>query len=310
MGQFEKALAASLDEMRVDPNSIYSYQDLADAYFNLNRLDEAKAIAEQGLAKVPDAIGSHPQLMEMAYMRGDTAEFERHLAWAKGRPDEQFLLLDKSSLLFNQGKLKAYAQSMRDAQAVAQKFGNAEFSAAIAAYSALGSSLVSDCASAKALASASIQQSPSGFNLQPAATALARCGEAAKASQAIDVFLKQYPSDTLLNLIRKPAVLALMAIHEGKFGIRVLESARRAEIGGAGPAPAWLFTPVVSPISGKKTANAALVPQITERLSLFLRSYFRSLPVRTGPRLCLAGRFGQSPHRLSRFPRRLERRRP
>jgi eukaryotic-like serine/threonine-protein kinase len=274
MGQFEKALAASLDEMRVDPNSIYSYQDLADAYFNLNRLDEAKAIAEQGLTKVPDAIGSHRQLMEMAYMRGDMAEFERHLAWAKGRPDEQFLLLDKSSLLFSQGKHKAYAQSMRDAQAVAQKFGNAEFSAAIAAYSAFGSSLVSDCASAKALASASMQQSPSGFNLQPAATALARCGEAAKASQAIDVFLKQYPSDTLLNLIRKPAVLALMAIHEGKFdeAIRVLEPARRVEIGvGPGSAPGLVIYARGLAYLGKKDGlNAALeFRKITERRYLY-----------------------------------------
>ena len=277
LGQFDKGLASALDEMRVDPNSIFSYQDLADAYFSLNRLDEAKAVAEQGLAKVPDAIGPHRQLMDIAYMRGDNAEVERHLAWAKGRPDEQFVLLGKAFYEFNAGKRKASAQTLADAQAVAQKFNNPEFSALAVGLSANSAALVSDCSSAKALATASIQQFPGGVNLEPASNALALCGESSKATQAIETRVKQYPNDTLLNVIRKPSLLAAIAAREGKpdEGIRLLEPARRIELGvGPGSAPAIApYTRGRIYLNKKDGANAAVeFRKITERRYLFASS--------------------------------------
>ena len=262
LGQFDKGLASALDELRVDPNSIFSYQDVADAYFNLNRLDEAKTVAEQGLAKVPDAVGSRRQLLEIAYMRGDMAEIDRHLAWAKGRSDEMFLLLSKAFFEFNAGKRKAAAQTFQDTQAAAQKFGNIEFSAFVGGLSSYTASIVSECASAKALAAASLQQFPGGLNLEPAATALATCGESSKATQAIEILVKQYPADTLLNVIRKPVVLAIIAMREGKSdeAIRLLEPARRVELGvGPGSAPALVpYVRGVVYLSKKDGANAAL----------------------------------------------------
>jgi eukaryotic-like serine/threonine-protein kinase len=277
LGQFDKALASSLDEMRVDSNSIYSYQDLADAYFNLNRLDEAKTVAEQGLIKVPDAIGSHRQLMDIAYMRGDRAEVDRHLAWGKGRPDEMFLLLGKAFYEFNAGKRKASAQTLKDAQAVAQKFNNAEFSAFIVGLSAYSAGLVSDCSSAKVLSAASMQQFPGGINLEPASNALAICGESSKARQAMDTLVEQYPNDTLLNVIRRPAVLAMIAMHEGKpdEGIRLLESARRIELGvGPGSAPALApYMRGLLYLSKKDGANGAVeFRKITERRYVYAGS--------------------------------------
>ena len=277
IGQFDKGLASALDEMRVDPNSIFSYQDLADAYFNLNRLDEAKTVAEQGLAKVSDAIGPHRQLMDIAYMRGDHAEVERHLAWAKGRPDEQFILLGKAFYEFNAGKRKASVQTLSDTQAVAQKFNNPEFSALVIGLSAYSAGLVSDCSSAKALATASIQQFPGGVNLEPASNALALCGESSKATKAIDARVKQYPNDTLLNVIRKPSVLAVIAMRDGKpdEGIRLLEPARRIELGvGPGSAPAMApYARGLVYLSKKDGANAAVeFHKITERRYLYASS--------------------------------------
>jgi eukaryotic-like serine/threonine-protein kinase len=277
IGQFDKGLASALDEMRVDPNSIYSYQDLADAYFSLNRIDEAKTVAEQGLTKVPNAIGSHRQLMDIAYLRGDKADVDRHLAWGKGRPDEQFILLGKAFYELNAGKRRASAQTLQDAQAVAQKFNNAEFSAFIGGLSAYSAALVSDCSSAKALAAASMQQFPGGTNLEAASSALAICGESSKATQAIDIRVKQYPNDTLLNVVRKPSVLAVIAMREGKpdEGIRLLEPARRIELG-VGPGSAPALAPYIRGLiylSKKDGANAAVeFRKIAERRYLYASS--------------------------------------
>jgi serine/threonine protein kinase/tetratricopeptide (TPR) repeat protein len=274
LGQFDKQLAAALGEMKVDPNSIFSYQDVADAYLNVNRLDEARAVAEQGLAKGPDAIGPRRQLMDLAYLRGDTAEIDRHLAWAKGRPDEPFALLGKAFMEFNAGKRKAASQTFQDGQLAAQKFSNVELAALLAAFSSYSASLVGDCPSAKAFALASLQQFPSGVNLEPASVALAFCGEAARASQTIEVRAKQYPNDTMLNTTRKPTVVAIIAMHAGKTddALRLLESAHRIELGvGPGSAPALVpYVRGLIYLNKKDGANAALeFRKIIERRYLF-----------------------------------------
>jgi predicted Zn-dependent protease len=122
-----------------------------------------------------------------------------------------------------------------------------------------------------------MQQFPGGVNLEPASSALALCGESSKATQAIDTRVKQYPNDTLLNVIRKPAVLATIAMREGKpdEGIRLLEPARRIELGtGPGSAPALVpYTRGLIYLSKKDGANAAVeFRKITERRYLYASS--------------------------------------
>jgi len=282
LGQFDKSLASALDEMRADPDSIYSYQDLGDGYLNSNRLDEAKSVAEQGLAKVPDAIGSHRQLMDIAFLRGDHAEVERHLAWAKGRPEEQFVLLAKGFYDFDAGKRKASAQTLAQAQAVSQRLGNNEFSAFIVGLSSYSASIVGDCSSAKALASASLQLLPDGGNVQPVSVALATCGDAAKAVQAIQVIAKLQPSDTLLNLVHKPVVSAIIASRQGKHdeALALLEPARRVELGvGPGSAPGLVpYTRGLIYLAKKDGLNAALeFRKIVDRRYRFVSSPVFSL---------------------------------
>jgi serine/threonine protein kinase/Tfp pilus assembly protein PilF len=274
LGQFDKQLSAALDEMNADPNSVFSYQDLADAYFNLNRLDEAKTIAEQGLAKGPDAIGPRRQLMDLAYLRGDSAEIDRHLAWAKGRSDEPFALVGKAFFAFNAGNRKAASETLQDAQAASEKFANLEFSALAAALRSYTAALVEDCPSAKAAAGASLAQFPGGVNLEPASIGLAICGEGARATQSIDVRAKLHPDDTLLNTIRKPVVLAIIAMRAGKNeeALRLLEPARRIELGiGPGTAPALVpYVRGLVYLNNKDGAHAALeFRKIADRRYLF-----------------------------------------
>jgi predicted Zn-dependent protease len=81
----------------------------------------------------------------------------------------------------------------------------------------------------------------------------------------------------LLNVVRKPAVLAAIAMREGKpdEGIRLLEPARRVELGvGPGAAPALApYTRGLIYLSKKDGANAAVeFRKITERRYLYISS--------------------------------------
>jgi len=260
--------------MKADPSSVYSYQDVTDAYFNQNRLEEAKTVAEQGLAKQGTAIGLRRQLMDLAYLRGDMAEIDRHVASMKGTPEEYFVLFSKALIEFNLGRHRDSAKTFREAQVLAQKFGNTEFAAVLSGALAFTSSLVGDCSSAKSLASASLEQSPAGSTLSPSSVALANCAESSRAAQTMDVLGKLYPRDTLLNLVRKPVTLALVATRAGKNdeALALLEPARRIELG-VGPGSAVGLAPYVRGLvylNKKDGANAALeFRKILDRRYLF-----------------------------------------
>src|SRR5258706_2106531 len=78
--EFDKQLQVALEEMKVEPNSTFAYQDVMDAYLYQNRTDEAKAIGHKAIDRKLDAIGEHRNLFVIAAVHKDTSEMERQLA--------------------------------------------------------------------------------------------------------------------------------------------------------------------------------------------------------------------------------------
>jgi eukaryotic-like serine/threonine-protein kinase len=234
IGDFDKQLQMGLAEMKVDQNSIFSYQDLAEAYSNLNRPDEAKAIVEKALGKNLDTVDLHRILLEIAYLRGNSEEMDRQVAWAKGKPEEAFLLIAKSGMDWNQGKTAKASQIIRAGQAISEKNGRKEIAAYLEAIEGLRTAMAGDCSAAKGLAASSLRMFPTASNAFPALLALASCGEAAKAKQGIELLATEHPDDTLLKVRLQPIILAVIKMQEGKLdeAVNLLEPARRIEMGG------------------------------------------------------------------------------
>jgi serine/threonine protein kinase/tetratricopeptide (TPR) repeat protein len=82
MGQFEKAADASREALRLNPDASLSYTGLANAYVELNRLDEAKAIAGQAMARKRDSSGLHRVLLDIASAQGDADATRKEIDWA------------------------------------------------------------------------------------------------------------------------------------------------------------------------------------------------------------------------------------
>jgi eukaryotic-like serine/threonine-protein kinase len=259
MGDFDKQLPMALDEMKVDPNGNYSYQDLVYAYINQNRLDEAKALSEQAIDKKLDSTGVHRGLFLIAFARRDFQEMDRQVAWSRGKPNEPFVLFPKVNAESSLGKNKQAQQTLLEAKAVAEKTGMREFSAFMDATQGLSFGIAGDCASGRAAANASLQRFPDGFNREVAFIALALCGDAAKAKQGFEAFEKQYPDDTLLQLQYKPVLLAILSTQQGKLdeAISVLDPARRAEMG-VGPSAFAFSVPYFRGLAYLKKKNGDL----------------------------------------------------
>jgi eukaryotic-like serine/threonine-protein kinase len=236
-GEPEKVLQLSLEEMKLDPESSFSYQDLAFAYVNLNRLDEAKEIADQAETRHLDSPSTHRVAAVIGLLRKDPAAIDRQLAWAHGKPSEQYFLQIKSSQEFAAGKLKQASETLGQAEALVEKRGIKEYAAFLQATEASRLAEIGNCPAARAKASASLQHYLDGVNRPQAFIVFALCGEDAKAQNGVDGLAHEYPEDTLVHLEYRPVVLAILAMQHGNTdeALKILEPSRRVEDGGYAP---------------------------------------------------------------------------
>jgi serine/threonine protein kinase/tetratricopeptide (TPR) repeat protein len=244
LGQHEKSLAMALEEMKYEPDSAFSYQDLADAYHRLNRNPEARAVAEQAVAKKLDSVGIHRLLYVMAAGRNDQPAMDQVLAVVRGKPEEEFILEAKAGTESNRGKLKQAHATFGEGIALAEKSGDKEFAAEMEGVEATQLALVEDCPSSRAAAAASLQRYPSGDNRRMVATALAYCGDEAKAASLLNELLKEYPSDTFLNSLNRPEIQAVIQLRKGKYddALGIVGTFKPIEMG-SGPENSPYFIP-------------------------------------------------------------------
>src|SRR5713101_7499301 len=73
IGRYEKALAEAQEALRLDPNEPLHYLHVALSYLGLNRIAEAKAIAERQLAQLGESPNPHFTLYNAAFLQGDAA---------------------------------------------------------------------------------------------------------------------------------------------------------------------------------------------------------------------------------------------
>src|SRR5208283_3725411 len=97
LGQHDNALPKYREALRLGPDRVLNYSDLADAYRRLNRLDDAKATLDQALANKLDAIDLRVSMYHLAFLRGDEEQMEQQVTWAAGKPVEEAALLSKRS---------------------------------------------------------------------------------------------------------------------------------------------------------------------------------------------------------------------
>jgi serine/threonine protein kinase/Flp pilus assembly protein TadD len=240
VGQHEKALAAASEAVRLDPKDTYAYANLARSYLSLNRLDEARAVAEQAAAQKLGSRGTHHILFSLAFLRGDQASMEREVSGAKGTANEPILLGAKAEAA--QGRLKLARETDHQAESSANGNGMKEYGAILKAAAAIRSANYGDCITARAEASASLAEVPDGWNRDPTALALAQCGDITTAEKLIAALDKEHPEDTLLHAISIPIVRAFAELQRGNAAAAVagLEAGRPYELGaGPGGPPAY-----------------------------------------------------------------------
>jgi serine/threonine protein kinase/Tfp pilus assembly protein PilF len=234
LGNSEKALEETRELLRQRPNSSSSYESVAAAYINLNRLDEAEAVYKQAEERKLEGELLLTTLYQLAFLKDDAAKMVQFASAAMGKPGtEDLLLASQSDTEGWYGKLKNAHELTRRAMDSAEHNDAKESAASYQAAAALREVESGNREQARADANAALKLAPNRDVRAIVALALARAGNMAGAEKLAAELDKTYPLDTLVQRYWLPTVRAAVALErkDPNKAIELLKDARVIELG-------------------------------------------------------------------------------
>jgi tetratricopeptide (TPR) repeat protein len=214
LGQYEKAVTETQESLRLEPNFVVGYVNLAEDYLALNRPDDATKMIQQARDRKLDAETLHWRIYQLDFVKGDAAEMDREVAWAAGKPgDEDILLSFQSDTEAYYGRLVKARDFSRRAVDSAVRNDSKETAGLWQVNAALREVEFGNTAVAKQDVEAALALAPGRDVKLLAALTLARIGETARAKTIVEELEKNYPSDTILKVYWLPTIKASMELN-------------------------------------------------------------------------------------------------
>ena len=202
LGQYEEGLKEGLEAGRLQPNAEPAFRRQLDAYICLERLPEAKQLAEKLRLQGLDRSRIHQRFLEIAYLDNDQAAIDRETQWFAGKPEEYLGFglqaanrnvhgrRRESHALYERAAETALRRGLRDA---ASEFEDAD---------ARADALSGNCQTARRLGRPAI--------------ALAICGDSSRAEKLAAETSKLFPNGTIWNSVQLPEIRAAIALEGGQ----------------------------------------------------------------------------------------------
>jgi eukaryotic-like serine/threonine-protein kinase len=249
-GQYDKAVAEAAESVRVNPEeSTLSRANLVVFYCLTNRLEEAKLAYQQAVARKAEHRDLHDARFAVAFLEGDTAEMDRQLDWAAGKPGmEDVLLSHQADVEAFAGHLVKAREFSRRAVESAQHADDAEEAANRQMNAALREVEFGNGAQVSSEAASALARSSTTSVRVLAALALSRAGDSDRALKIADDLQKENPLDTMINGYWLPTIRAAVEINRKnpEKAIQILEATTPYELGN--PVPTLAFGATLYPV--------------------------------------------------------------
>jgi serine/threonine protein kinase len=232
-GQYDKALQEARETLRLSTNG-GNYAAVVTALINLNRLEEARATAEETQAKKFDSPNLRLLMYQLAFLRNDAPGMAQEVTWAEGKPGvEDVLLFSEADTAAYSGHLQAARKLSREAVASAERAEEKEEAATYEADAALREGLFGNNGEAGQLAAAALGLSTGRYVQFQAALALASGQVATRAQSLSDDLGKRFPEDTIIQFNFLPTTRAQIELIHNDFAraIEALQPAAPYELG-------------------------------------------------------------------------------
>ncbi len=234
LGDYDRALAASQEALKLSPESGVSYTNLVASYFYANRLDEARATVQEAQAHNLDDPGNHRILYSIDFLQHDAAGMEREAAALMGKPGfEDVMLYLESDTAASAGQFSKARELTRRASDSAQRADEKETAAAYEAEAAWREPLVGNMSQAKQQAQAALALSTGRDVEAISAFALGLAGDAPQATRLAADLAKRFKEDTVVQFDYLPTIHAVTALQGGSANkaIEALVPAAPYELG-------------------------------------------------------------------------------
>lgn len=213
-GQHEKAAEAFREVLRLAPDNVAPYDDLANALLALQRFDQARQMVAQERARKLDGLVSRNALYAVAFLQGDSSGMAEQEQWYAGQPEENFglsLASDTEAYAGHLGKARELTRRSLDS---AIRADSKETGAIWLENSALREAAFGNMTQAKETADEGLKLVPTSQGVEvEAALAYAMAGDTARSETLAQDLNQRYPLDTQMQSLWLPAIHAQLALN-------------------------------------------------------------------------------------------------
>jgi serine/threonine protein kinase/Tfp pilus assembly protein PilF len=213
LGRLEESIA-ELRQAASLGAALNAGSELMNEYMRLNRFEEARAVYDKTIAGNFDDPELHVARYHIAFLENDTAEMERQVAWAHGKPSAEANILALQSFTEARfGRLKKAREYSGRAAEIELSGGAKESAASYQMYSAWRDADFGELARARRGADAALTLAHTRELDVLAAVTLARAGDSGGAQSLVAEIRKRHPLDTLVNVYWLPIIKAAVEIN-------------------------------------------------------------------------------------------------
>ena len=234
-GQYEKAAAVTRQALRLAPDSVNLYGNLANYALALQRFDEARQSIHEAQARKADGLAPHNARYALAFLGSDSAAMAEQQQWFAGKPDYEYfglvLASDTEAYAGHVGKARELTKRAVDS---AIRADSKENGAIWKVNAALQQAAYGNPAEARQAATEALKLAPASQGVAvEAALAFAMAGDAARAESLAQDLGKRYPLDTQVKSLWLPATQAQIALDKKNpaAALNTLQVASPIELG-------------------------------------------------------------------------------
>jgi serine/threonine protein kinase/Tfp pilus assembly protein PilF len=213
-GQYEKAAEVTRQALRLAPERLSPYANLANFALGLQRFDETKSILRQAQEQKLDDATPHLALYTVSFVGADSKGMAEQELWFAGRPEyENYGLALASDTEAYAGHVRKARELNKRAVESALREDQKEVAGIYLANAAVLSATFGNVSEARQMATGSLKLAPTSPGPEAeAALAFAMSGDEARAETLMQNLAKRFPLDTQMQSLWLPAIQAQLAI--------------------------------------------------------------------------------------------------
>ena len=235
LGQYEKATESTRQGLRLAPNRITVYENLANYSLARQRFDETLQIIHETQARKLDDYIVHNAIYALDFLGADSSAMAEQQHWFAGQPEYENVGLALAADTEGYGGHLGKARELtRRAVESAVRADSKENGAIYLAIAAQREAAYGYAAEARQSAGKAVQLAPASQGAESeAALGLAMAGDSARAESLAQDLGKRFPLDTQMQSLWLPAIQAQNALTRKNpaLALKALQAASAIELG-------------------------------------------------------------------------------